>query len=51
MLLLKEPARAEQAFTQGLALSPQDQQVFAAMAGLYLGPARRTRPGCSPCGL
>jgi len=37
LLLLKEPARAEQAITQALALSPQDQQAFVALAGLYLG--------------
>lgn len=35
LLLLKEPARAEQAFVQALALSPQDPQAFAALAGLY----------------
>lgn len=36
LLILKEPERAEQAFLQALALSPQDQQSFAALAGLYL---------------
>ena len=36
LLVLNEPARAEEAFLQALALSPQDQQFFTALAGMYL---------------
>ena len=36
LLVLKEPARAEQAFLQALALSPGDRQSFSALSGLYL---------------
>lgn len=39
-LALRRPARAEQAFLNGLALVPGDEQLFVALANLYLQSGR-----------
>lgn len=43
LLVLKEPARAEQAFLQALALSPGDRQSFTALADMYLAAGQKEK--------